>query len=163
MGCCWRKRFTFWKGLPEKPVSVNAKLKCKMYSTFVKMLVNIEIERTGWCRALLYPHWWHSCILSTPVVVKQLRGPSLPKPMAQFNVDVDSGIIRISQFIYSIGPCVSQATLFSRALAVPVRIREGLAPSEIGTIYTFDILILGRPVAVKQLPGPSLPTTDGTV
>ena len=24
-------------------------------------------------------------------------------------------------------------------------------------------LILGRPVAVKQLPGPSLPTTDGTV
>ena len=26
-----------------------------------------------------------------------------------------------------------------------------------------SVEILGRPVAVKQLPGPSLPTTDGTV
>ena len=33
--------------------------------------------------------------------------------MAQFNSDVDSGIIRISQLIYGICPGMSQATLFS--------------------------------------------------
>ena len=105
--------------------------------------------------------------------------------MAQFNTDVDSGIIGISQFICSFFPGMSQATLSSRAFAVPVHI-EGLAPSEIGTEYTFDLCrvllfrvqllvnalpadchdyqqTLSRPVAVKQLPGPSLPTTDGTV
>ena len=59
--------------------------------------------------------------------------------MAQFNIDVDSDIIRISQFIYGICPGMSQATLFSRAFAVPVRIREGLVPPEIGTVYTFDL------------------------
>ena len=59
--------------------------------------------------------------------------------MAQFNIDVDSGIIRISQFTYAICPGMSQATLFSRAFAVPVRIREGLVPSETGTVYTFDL------------------------
>ena len=65
----------------------------------------------------LFPH----CItLSRPVVVKQLPGPILSKLMAQFNIDVDSGIIRISLFIYSICPGVSQATLFSRAFVVPV-------------------------------------------
>ena len=59
--------------------------------------------------------------------------------MAQFNIDVDSGITRISQFIYSICPGMSQATLVSIAFAVPVGIREGLAPSETGTVYTFDL------------------------
>ena len=52
-------------------------------------------------------------ILSRPVVVKQLPGPSLPKLMAQFNIDVDSGIIRISQLIYGVCPGMSQAMLFS--------------------------------------------------
>ena len=78
-------------------------------------------------------------IPSRPVVVKQFPGPSLPKLMAQFNIDVDSGIIRISQFICSICMGMSQATLFSRAFAVPVHIREGLVPSEIGTVYTFHL------------------------
>ena len=58
--------------------------------------------------------------------------------MAQFNMDLDSGIIRISQFIYSICPGMSQATLFSGAFTVPVRIRERVVPSEIGTVYNFD-------------------------
>ena len=43
-------------------------------------------------------------ILSRPVGVKHLPGPSLPKLMAQFDTDVDSGIIRISQFIDRIFP-----------------------------------------------------------
>ena len=59
--------------------------------------------------------------------------------MAQFYIDVDSGILRISQFIYSICPGMSQAALFSRAFDVPVHIREGLVASEIGTVYTFDL------------------------
>ena len=42
--------------------------------------------------------------LSRPVGVKQLPGPSLPKLMAQFNPDVDSGIIRISQIIDRVCP-----------------------------------------------------------
>ena len=46
--------------------------------------------------------------------------------MAQFNIDVDSGIIRISQLIYGICPGMSQATLFSRVFVVPVLFREGL-------------------------------------
>ena len=68
-------------------------------------------------------------ILSRPVAVKQLPGPSLPKLMAEFNIDVDSGNIRISQFIYRICPGMSQDMLFSRAFAVPERTREGLVPS----------------------------------
>ena len=59
--------------------------------------------------------------------------------MAQFNIDVDSGIIRISQLIYGICPGMSQATLFSRVFVVPALIREGLVPSEIGAAYTFDL------------------------
>ena len=59
--------------------------------------------------------------------------------MAQFNIDDDSGIVRISQFIHGICPGMSQAALVSRAFAVPVRVREGLVPSEIGTVYTFDL------------------------
>ena len=68
--------------------------------------------------------------LSRPVVVKL---------MAQFNIDFDSGIIRISQLIYGICPGMSQATLFSRVFVVPALIREGLVPSEIGAVYTFDL------------------------
>ena len=118
--------------------------------------------------------------LSRPVVVKQLPGPSLPKLMAQLNIDVDSGIIRISRFIYSVCPGMSQATLFSRAFVEPARISEGLAPSEIGihntphqigirntpltcVMFCCFVLTLSRPVVVKQLPGPSLPKTDGIV
>ena len=80
-----------------------------------------------------------------------------------FNTDVDSGIIRISQLIYGICPGVSQATLFSRVFVVPARTQEGLVPSEIGAVYTFELchvwhsLTLSRPDIVKQLPGPSLP------
>ena len=74
--------------------------------------------------------------LSRPVVVKQLPGPSLPKLMAQFNIDVDSGIIRISQLIYGICPGMSQATLFSIVFIAPALIGEGLVPSEIGAVYT---------------------------
>jgi hypothetical protein len=37
---------------------------------------------------------------------------TLSRLMAQFNIDVDSGIIRISQFIYRICPGMSQHTLF---------------------------------------------------
>ena len=59
--------------------------------------------------------------------------------MAQFNIDVDSGIIRISQLIYGICPGMSHATLFSRAFVVSARIREGLVPSEIGAVNTFDL------------------------
>ena len=59
--------------------------------------------------------------------------------MAQFNIDVDSGIIRTSQLIYGICPAMSQATLFSRVFVVPELIREGLVPSEIGAVYTFDL------------------------
>ena len=41
-------------------------------------------------------------ILSRPVVVKQLPGPSLLKLVGQFNIDVDSGIIRtISQVVFA--------------------------------------------------------------
>ena len=102
-----------------------------------------HIEHTGWCKAtprpFYTPYRWPGLILSRPVVVKQLPGPSLPKLMEQLNIDLDSGIIRISQFIYRICPGMSQDTLVSRAFAVPVRIREGLAPSEIGTVYTFDL------------------------
>ena len=54
--------------------------------------------------------------------------------MAQFNTDVDSGIIRISQLICGICPGMSQATLFSRVFVVPALIREGLVPSKIGTV-----------------------------
>ena len=46
--------------------------------------------------------------------------------MAQFNMDVDSGIIRISQLIYGICPGMSQATLFSREFVVYALIRKGL-------------------------------------
>ena len=51
-----------------------------------------------------------------------------PKLMAQFNIDIDSGIIRISQLIYGICPGMSQATLFSsnRSFVVPALNREGL-------------------------------------
>ena len=59
--------------------------------------------------------------------------------MAQFNIDIDSGIIRISQFIYNICTGMSQDTLFSRAFAVPVSIIEGVVRSELGTVYTFDL------------------------
>ena len=59
--------------------------------------------------------------------------------MAQFNINVDSGIIRISQLIYGICPGMSQATLFSRVFVVPALIREGLVPSEIGAAYAFDL------------------------
>ena len=49
-----------------------------------------------WCVLCLQPFTrWHSLILSRPVGVKQLSGPSLTKLMAQFNTDVDSGTIRI--------------------------------------------------------------------
>ena len=59
--------------------------------------------------------------------------------MAQFNIDVDSGIIRISQLVYGICPGMLQAALFSGAFVVPARIREGLVPSGIGAVYTFDL------------------------
>ena len=75
--------------------------------------------------------------------------------MEQFDMDVDSGIIRISQFNYSICPGMSQATLLSRAFPVPVRISEGLAPSEIGTVYTFDlchVLLFRVQLLVNALP-----------
>ena len=39
--------------------------------------------------------------------------PVLVRTVAQFNTDVDSGIIRISQLIYGICPGMSQATLFN--------------------------------------------------
>ena len=55
--------------------------------------------------------------------------------MAQFNIDIDSG----SQLIYGDCPGMSQATLFSRVFVVPALIREGLIPSEIGAVYTFDL------------------------
>ena len=71
------------------------------------------------------------CCITTP-------RPFSFKLMAQFHIDIDSGIIRISHFIYRICPGMSQDTLLSRAFAVPVRIREGLVPSEIGTVYTLD-------------------------
>ena len=59
--------------------------------------------------------------------------------MAQFNFDIDSGIMRISQLISGICPGMSQATLFCRVFAVPALIRDGLVPSEIGAVYTFDL------------------------
>ena len=59
--------------------------------------------------------------------------------MAQFNIDVDSGIIRISQLVYGICPGMSHATLFSRVCVVAALIREGLVPSKIGAVYTFDL------------------------
>ena len=59
--------------------------------------------------------------------------------MAQFNIDIDSGIIRISQLIHGICPGMSQATLFSRVFVVPALIREGLVPSEVGAAYSFDL------------------------
>ena len=59
--------------------------------------------------------------------------------MAWFNIDVDSGIKRISQLIYGICPGMSQATLFSRVFVVHAGIWEGLVPSEIGAVYTFDL------------------------
>ena len=72
--------------------------------------------------------------------------------MAQFNIDVDSGIIRISQLIYGICLGMSQATLFSRVF-VPALIREGLVPSEIGAAYTFDLChVLPSSVTVNALP-----------
>ena len=46
--------------------------------------------------------------------------------MAQFNIDVDSGNIRISQLIYGICPGMSQATLFPRVFVVYALVREGL-------------------------------------
>ena len=46
--------------------------------------------------------------------------------MAQFNIDVDSSIIRISQLMYGICPGMSQATLFPRVFVVYALIREGL-------------------------------------
>ena len=46
--------------------------------------------------------------------------------MAQFNIDVDSGTIRISQLIYGICPGMSQATMFPRVFVVYALIREGL-------------------------------------
>ena len=45
----------------------------------------------------------------------------------------------ISQFIHRTCPGKSQDTLFSKAFGVTVRIREGLVPSEIGEVYTFDL------------------------
>ena len=45
--------------------------------------------------------------------------------MAQFNINIDSGIIRISQVIYGICPGMSQVTLFSRVFVVPALIKEG--------------------------------------
>ena len=92
------------------------------------------------------------------MVVKQLSGPSFPKLMVLFNIDVDSGIIRISRFIYSICPGISQATLFSGAFSVTVRIMEGLVPSEIGTVYTFDlchVLLFRVQLLVYALPAGS--------
>ena len=59
--------------------------------------------------------------------------------MAQFNMDIDSGIIRISELIYGICPGMSQAALFSRVFVVPALIREGLVPFKIGAAYTFDL------------------------
>ena len=53
--------------------------------------------------------------------------------MAQFNIDVDSGIImRISQLIYGICPGMSQATLFPRVFVVyALIIREGQFDTDI--------------------------------
>ena len=59
--------------------------------------------------------------------------------MAQFNIDIDGGIIRISQLIYGNCPGMSQATLFSRVFVVSALISEGLVPSETGAAYTFDL------------------------
>ena len=52
--------------------------------------------------------------------------------MAQFNIDVDSGVIRISQLIYGICPGMSQATLFSSnsSFVAPALNREGLVRLE---------------------------------
>ena len=58
----------------------------------------------------------------------------------RFNIDIDSGIIRISQLIYGIWPGMSQATSFPRVFVVPALIREGLlVQSEMGAVYTFDL------------------------
>ena len=46
--------------------------------------------------------------------------------MAQFDIDVESGIVRISQLIYGICPGMSQATLFPRVFVVYALIREEL-------------------------------------
>ena len=99
----------------------------------------------------------HSLTLSRPVVVKQLPGPSSPKLMAQFNIDLDSGIIRISQLINGSCPVMSQATLFSRVFVVPARIREGLVPFEIGAFNT------EQTGYCKKNPQPFSTQTDGTV
>ena len=78
-------------------------------------------------------------ILGRPAVVKPLPGPSLPKLMAQFNIDVDSGIIRISQLIHGICPGMSQATLFSQSIRCIRTYQRGTRPSEKGAEYTFDL------------------------
>ena len=69
--------------------------------------------------------------------------------MAQFNIDVDSGIVRISQFIYRIFPGMSQDTVFSRAFAVPVRIGEGLKES--GTQIKHQTQISGSQVKPNKI------------
>ena len=79
--------------------------------------------------------------------------------MAQFNVDIDSGIIRISQLIYGVCPGMSQATLFSRVFVVTALIREGLVPSEIGAVQ-FNTEQTG---CCKTTPRPFSSQTDGTV
>jgi len=79
--------------------------------------------------------------------------------MAQFNIDIDSDIIRISQLIYGICPGMSQATLFSRVFVVPALVREGLVPSEIGAAQ-FNTEQTGY---CKTIPRPFSTQTDGTV
>ena len=59
--------------------------------------------------------------------------------MAQFDIDIDSGIIRISQLIYDIYPGMSQATLFSQSVRCTRTYQRGTRPSEIGAEYTFDL------------------------
>ena len=76
--------------------------------------------------------------------------------MAQFNIDVDSVITRISQFICSICP----GYVVSQSIRCTVRIREGLAPSEIGTVYTFDlchVLPFRAQLLVNALPADDRP------
>ena len=53
---------------------------------------------------------------------------------------------------------MSQDTLFSRAFSVPVRIGEGLVPSDMGTVYTFDlchVLLFRVQLLVYALPAGS--------
>ena len=65
--------------------------------------------------------------------------------MAQFNIDVDSGIIRISQLIYGICPGMSQATLLSSTEYMYTRETAYLVRSKQARDAAFFVLMIRIP------------------